>query len=66
MERLSIKTRKMEEKELRLNGGRDPDYIIKNPSESYGGVLETYIRVSFQNVNYKPNSNPKPFPKCIF
>ena len=45
LERLSIRTRKVEEKELRINGGKDPDYVIKNPSESQGGVIETYINV---------------------
>ena len=45
LERLSIRTRKVEEKELRMNGGKDPDYVIKNPSESQGGVIETYINV---------------------
>ena len=43
--RLSIRTRKQEEKDLKTTGGRDPDVTFRNPSESKGGVFETYIRV---------------------
>ena len=43
--RQSIKSRKLEEKALKATGGRDPDITFKNPSESKGGVFETYIRV---------------------
>ena len=43
--RLSIRTRKQEEKDLKTTAGRDPDVTFKNPSESKGGVFETYIRV---------------------
>ena len=46
LERQCLKTRKLEEKELRMNKGRDADYYVKNPSESQGGVIETYIKVS--------------------
>ena len=28
-------------------GGRDPDIIVKNASESKGGVIEKFIKVSF-------------------
>ena len=43
--RQSIKTRKGEEKIIRMNGGSDPDLTFKKPSESKGGVLETFIKV---------------------
>ena len=35
----------MEDKELRANDGRDPDFTFKNPSSSKGGVFETFVRV---------------------
>ena len=44
--RLSIKTRKGEEKILKVNGGNDPDLTFKKPSESKGGVYETFVKVS--------------------
>ena len=51
LERQRLKTRKLEEKELQLHSGKDPDFIVRNPSESQGGVLETYITVCM-NINY--------------
>ena len=50
LERQRLKTRKLEEKELQLHSGKDPDFIVRNPSESQGGVLETYITVCM-NIN---------------
>jgi hypothetical protein len=31
--------------ELESKGGRDPDIVVKNPSESKGGVAQKYIKV---------------------
>ena len=50
LERQRLKTRKLEEKELQLHSGKDPDLFVRNPSESQGGVLETYITVCM-NIN---------------
>ena len=47
--RQSLRTRKMEDRELKANDGRDPDFTFKNPSSSKGGVFETFIRVSIED-----------------
>ena len=39
----------MEDRELKANDGRDPDFTFKNPSSSKGGVFETFIRVSIED-----------------
>ena len=31
--------------DIEANGGRDPDLILKNPSESKGGVAQKLIKV---------------------
>ena len=51
--RLTLKARKGEEKQIRLNGGSDPDLSFKKPSESKGGVLETFIKVNWNILNIK-------------
>ena len=51
LERQRLKTRKLEEKELQMHSGKDPDFVVRNPSESQGGVLETYITVGMNISN---------------
>ena len=46
LERLTVATRDMERKELVKNGGKDPDIVIKKPSQSLGGVTQKIIKVS--------------------
>ena len=63
--RQSIKSRKLEEKALKATGGRDPDITFKNPSESKGGVFETYIRVgSSSNIELEVNLIDNDFKIC--
>jgi hypothetical protein len=37
-----------EHDDLQLTGGKDPDIILKNPSESKGGVAQKLIKVQAQ------------------
>ena len=46
LERLTVATRDRERKELVKNGGKDPDIVIKKPSQSLGGVTQKIIKVS--------------------
>ena len=34
-----------------MHSGKDPDFVVRNPSESQGGVLETYITVGMNTSN---------------
>ena len=34
-----------------MHSGKDPDFVVRNPSESQGGVLETYITVGMNISN---------------
>jgi hypothetical protein len=40
--------------ELEAKGGRDPDIVIKNPSESKGGVAQKYIKVHRNSTELPP------------
>jgi hypothetical protein len=42
--------------ELESKGGRDPDIVVKNPSESKGGVAQKYIKVRTENINRRRQS----------
>ena len=37
-------------RELEAKGGRDPDIVIKKPSESKGGVAQKYIKVTCHEI----------------
>ena len=46
LDKLRLSSRREESDVLDAAGGKDPDIIVKNASESKGGVIEKYIRVS--------------------
>ena len=45
LNRLTRQTRMEEEREFADLGGRDPDRVIRLPSENKGGVREVYTKV---------------------
>ena len=46
LKRLTLHTRQEEEEEFASLGRKDPDRVIRLPSENSGGVREVYTRVS--------------------
>ena len=45
LDKLRLATRREESDVLDAAGGKDPDIIVKNASESKGGVIEKFIKV---------------------
>ena len=45
LDKLGLATRREESDVLDAAGGKDPDIIVKNASESKGGVIEKFIKV---------------------
>ena len=45
-------TRREESDVLDAAGGKDPDIIVKNASESKGGVIEKFIKVQILQNSY--------------
>ena len=56
LDKLRLATRREESDVLDAAGGKDPDIIVKNASESKGGVIEKFIKVcrykSFKTARY--------------
>ena len=46
MDKQRLATRLAEAEDVEACGGRDPDIIVKNASESKGGVIEKFAKVS--------------------
>ena len=51
LDKLRLKTRKEEAKNLAAKGGVDENIIIMPPSASQGGVSEKTIKVGFINIS---------------
>ena len=50
LNRLTLQTRQEEEKEFASLGRKDPDRVVRLPSENSGGVREVYTKVkNFMN-----------------
>ena len=53
LNRLTRQTRLEEEREFADLGGRDPDRVIRLPSENKGGVREVYTKVWRKLFHYQ-------------
>ena len=45
LDKLRLASRREESAILEAAGGKDPDIIVKNASESKGGVIEKFVKV---------------------
>ena len=45
LDKLRLSSRREESDVLDAAGGKDPDIIVKNASESKGGVIEKFVKV---------------------
>ena len=52
LDKLRLATRREESDVLDAAGGKDPDIIVKNASESKGGVIEKFIKVQILQNSY--------------
>ena len=50
LDKLRLATRREESDVLDAAGGKDPDIIVKNASESKGGVIEKFIKVCLLQI----------------
>ena len=46
LDKLRLASRREESDVLDAAGGKDPDIIVKNASESKGGVIEKFVKVN--------------------
>ena len=51
LDKLRLSTRREEADVLEAAGGKDPDIIVKAASESKGGVIEKFVKVSQISVS---------------
>ena len=50
LNRLTLQTRQEEEREFASLGRKDPDRVIRLPSENRGGVREVYTKVGLSYI----------------
>ena len=50
LNRLTLQTRQEEEREFARLGRKDPDRVIRLPSENRGGVREVYTKVGLSYI----------------
>ena len=53
LDKLRLASRREESEILEAAGGKDPDIIVKNASESKGGVIEKFVKVLVISIKIK-------------